>query len=154
MSASPVSGTGSSSSTTGSSTTGGKKTLDTNDFMQLLITQLQNQDPTQPMSNQDLLQQVTQIGTLQSQNSLQDTMKQLVLQNQIASAANLIGKGVAGTDANLNSVSGLVTSVQVDNANSTVNLELDNGQTLPLSNVTTVATLPTTGTATTTTTTH
>jgi flagellar basal-body rod modification protein FlgD len=134
---------GGSTGTTSSSGTAStaKKSLDTSDFMNLLITQLKNQDPTQPMSNQELLQQVTQIGTLQSQNSLQDTMKQLVLQNQIASAANLIGKGVVGTDTNANPVSGLVTSVKVDNANSTVNLELDSGQVVPLNNVSTVASL-------------
>lgn len=152
--------TGASATTTSTAKTP-KKSLDTSDFMNLLITQLQNQDPTQPMSNQELLQQVTQIGTLQSQNQLSDTMKQLVLQNQIASAAGMIGKGVVGTDANSNPVSGVVTSVKVDNANSTVNLELDSGQTLPLGNVSTVAnlasnaTIPgaTTGSTTTTTTT-
>ena len=133
--------TGTSPTTTGTAAKTPKKSLDTSDFMNLLITQLQNQDPTQPMSNQELLQQVTQIGTLQSQNQLSDTMKQLVLQNQIASAAGMIGKGVVGTDANSNPVSGVVTSVKVDNANSTVNLELDSGQTLPLGNVSTVANL-------------
>ena len=129
-----------SSPTTGSTTkTTGKKNLDTGDFMKLLITQLQNQDPTQPMKNEELLQQVTQIGTLQSQNSLQDTMKKLVLQNQIGSAAGLIGKTVVGVNESGEQVGGLVTSIRVEDDQ--VKLELDNGQALPLNNVNTVASL-------------
>ena len=139
MATTSVIGAAAASGTGTTTTTTGKKNLDTTDFMKLLITQLQNQDPTQPMKNEELLQQVTQIGTLQSQNSLQDTMKKLVLQNQIGSAANLIGKAVAGANGTGEQVTGLVTSISVQDDQ--VNLELDNGQALPLNNVKAVATL-------------
>ena len=71
--------------------TGSAKSLQASDFINLLITQLKNQDPTQPMSNSELLQQVSQIGQLQSQTALQTTLQGLALQNQIGSASNLIG---------------------------------------------------------------
>jgi flagellar basal-body rod modification protein FlgD len=139
-------------STSTTSTTGAAKTLQASDFINLLVTQLQNQDPTQPMSNSELLQQVSQIGQLQSQTQLQTTLQNFALQNQIGSASNLIGKAVAGNDANNNQVGGIVTSVSV--ANNNVTLNLDSGQTLPMSGVTQITTInPVTGAASTTSTT-
>src|ERR1700743_2414516 len=72
--------------------------LQSSDFINLLVTQLQNQDPLQPMSNSDLLQQVSEIGSLQSQTSLNSTLQDMSLQNQISSASSMIGKGVIGND--------------------------------------------------------
>ncbi len=104
------------------------------------------------MSNSELLQQVSQIGQLQSQTQLQTTLQGLALQNQIGSASNLIGKAVAGNDANNNQVGGIVTSVSV--ANNNVTLNLDSGQTMPMANVTEITTInPVTGAASTTSTT-
>jgi flagellar basal-body rod modification protein FlgD len=135
-------------STANSPQASAKKSLDTDDFVKLLITQLQNQDPTKPMTNSELLQQVSQIGTLQSQQSLQETLTEnqealtttltgLVMQNQIGAASNMIGKQVAGRDDAGNPLSGIVTSIRV--ANGVVNLELDTGKTMPMGNVSEIA---------------
>jgi flagellar basal-body rod modification protein FlgD len=110
--------------------------LQTDDFIQMMITQLQNQDPTDPVKNQDLLAQMSQIGQLQSTTQLQESLKSLVLQSNLGAAGNLIGKMVEGLDANNESLSGLVTSVRVEGDE--VSLELDNGQTLQLSRVTSI----------------
>ena len=37
------------------------KTVDTNQFLTLMITELQNQDPLNPMDNTQMLQQISQI---------------------------------------------------------------------------------------------
>jgi hypothetical protein len=60
----------------------------------------------------------------------------MVQQNQIASAANMIGKYVQGTDQNSNQTSGTITAVQVTTTG--VNLSMDNGDTMPLNNVTSI----------------
>ena len=86
------------------------------------------------MSNSDMLNQVSQISQLQSSNTLTTTLQGLSLQNSIGSASSLIGKTVKGTDSNQNTLTGIVTSVQV--SGSDVNLELDNGGTLPISGIT------------------
>jgi len=117
-----------------------KMQLKTEDFIKMMITQLQNQDPMEPAKNQELLAQMSQIGQLQSATTLQESLKGLVLQNQIGSAGNLIGKKVEGADANQQSISGLVNSVRVDKDG--VFLELDNGKELALSSVTNIATAP------------
>lgn len=129
----------SNSTTSGSSSqlTNKMNNLDASDFVNLMITQLKNQDPTKPMTNQELLAQVTQIGTLQSQNQLQESLGDMTLQNQITSAAGMIGKKVTGLDANNEQLDGVVTSIKV--VDKAVTLELDDGSTLALSRVTGVA---------------
>src|SRR3954447_1662383 len=107
------------------------------DFIKMMITQLQNQDPMQPAKNEELLAQMSQIGQLQSATSLQDSLKGLVTQNQIGAAAGLIGKTVQGLDDKDDPVTGTVTSVSV--GKDSVDLELDNGTKLPLTRVTSIA---------------
>ena len=102
----------------------------------MMVTQLQNQDPMEPAKNQELLAQMSQIGQLQSATTLQDSLKGIVQQNQIGAAAGMIGKSVEGLDANDDPIDGLVTSVKVEADG--VSLELDNGQTLSLSRVTSI----------------
>ena len=121
-----------------------KFSLKTEDFINMMITQLQNQDPTDPVKNQDLLAQMSQIGQLQSTTDLQSSLKSLVLQNSLGAAGNLIGKMVQGQDDNGAPLGGLVTSVRVQDSN--VSLELDNGQTLKLANVTAITPATTTAT--------
>jgi flagellar basal-body rod modification protein FlgD len=117
--------------------------LKTEDFIKMMITQLQNQDP---MENQELLAQMSQIGQLQSATTLQESLKGMVTQNQIGSAAALIGKNVQGLDTNDDPVTGVVTSVRVESDG--VSLELDNGTRLPLTRVTSIASQSGTATAT------
>ena len=114
-----------------------KMELKTEDFIKMMITQLQNQDPMEPAKNQELLAQMSQIGQLQSATSLQESLKGMVLQNQIGSASALIGKTVQGLDSADDPVTGVVNSVKV--ATDGVSLELDNGQALLLSRVTQIS---------------
>jgi flagellar basal-body rod modification protein FlgD len=110
--------------------------LQTEDFIKMMVTQLQNQDPMEPAKNQELLAQMSQIGQLQSATTLQESLKGMVTQNQIGAAAALIGKSVQGLDANDDPVTGTVTSVRVEADG--VSLELDNGQRLALGRVTSI----------------
>ncbi|HEY7116339.1 MAG TPA: hypothetical protein VH475_07130, partial [Tepidisphaeraceae bacterium] len=81
--------------------------------------------------------QMSQIGQLQSATTLTESIQGMVLQNQIGSAGNLIGKNVEGLDDNNNPVKGIVNSVHVEDSN--VVLELDNGNQLPLGRITSIA---------------
>ena len=114
-----------------------KMELKTEDFIKMMITQLQNQDPLEPAKNQELLAQMSQIGQLQSSTTLQESLQGMVLQNQIGSASGLIGKTVKGLDSTDAPVEGLVNSIKVSADG--VGLELDNGKTLLLSRVTQIA---------------
>ena len=107
------------------------------DFINMMVTQLQQQDPTKPADNSQLLAQMSQIGQLQASNTLTDSLKSMVLQNQIGSAGNLIGKSVQGMDDQNNTIGGVVNSVKVEGSD--VFLELDNGNKLALARVTAIA---------------
>jgi flagellar basal-body rod modification protein FlgD len=115
----------------------GLSSLTPNDFINLMVTELQNQDPTQPESNDELLSQMSQIGQLESSDSLQTTLSGLAQQNQIGAASSLIGKSVEGTDSNNNPVTGTVTSVSI--ASTGVTLGLDSGSNVALTNITNIA---------------
>src|SRR5665213_2815283 len=114
------------------------KAMTPSDFLNLMVTQLQNQDPTQPTSSADLLAQMSQ---MQSATSMQTAMQGITLQNSIGAASSLIGKTVQGMDAQNNTISGMVNSVKV--LNNGVSLELDNGQELDIARVTNIAPTPT-----------
>src|SRR5438552_1257520 len=131
---------GTSSSSTPHQLSGKNMALKPEDFIKMMLTQLQNQDPLEPAKNQELLAQMSQIGQLQTSTQLQETLKGLTLQNQLGSAGNLIGKLVQGTDNNNDTVVGLVNSVRVEN--NQVFLELDSGKTLPMGNVMAIAAAP------------
>jgi flagellar basal-body rod modification protein FlgD len=123
-------------SNTPSTTSNNSMNLKPSDFINMMVTQLQNQDPLQPTSSQDLLTQMSQIGQLQSSTDLQTSLQTLVLQDNVSAASNMIGKTVKGQDSQGNPMAGKVNSVHV--ANGQVSLELDSGQELSLSNVTDV----------------
>jgi flagellar basal-body rod modification protein FlgD len=113
--------------------------LDTEDFINLMVTQLQNQDPMEPQGNEALLSQMSQIGQLESSTQLQESLSTMVLQNNLASAGGLIGKEVSGLTSfagETQNVTGLVTSIRVEGED--VFLELDSGHKLDLTKVTEV----------------
>ena len=114
--------------------------LKAQDFIKMMVTQLQNQDPLQPAKNDQLLAQMSQIGQLQSSTQLTESLKGLVLQNQIGAAGNLIGKNVKGLDDQNNDARGVVNSVRVQQDK--VYLELDTGKSLAIDRVTNIAAAP------------
>lgn len=66
-------------------------------FMTLLVTQLKNQDPLNPMENNEMTSQLAQINTVSGIESLNDTMQSINGQMDAAKAmqaAGLIGKAV------------------------------------------------------------
>jgi flagellar basal-body rod modification protein FlgD len=52
-------------------------TLDSEAFLQLFLTELQYQDPTEPMDNAKMLEQTSQLATLQSQETQQNAMESI-----------------------------------------------------------------------------
>lgn len=52
--------------------TKGKSDMDMNDFLRLLVTQLQNQDMMNPVSDTDFIAQMAQFSALQGVNTLQE----------------------------------------------------------------------------------
>lgn len=51
--------------------------LGANDFIKLLTAQLQNQDPTAPVDNSQMIAQLAQFSSLSAANSSSDTLKSI-----------------------------------------------------------------------------
>jgi flagellar basal-body rod modification protein FlgD len=70
---------------------------DTDKFMTLLVTQLKNQDPLNPLDNAQITSQLAQLSTVTGVNKLNTTLESLKSSYQSAEAmqaTNLIGHGV------------------------------------------------------------
>ena len=74
-----VGSTGTSTTTTGSTGTSSASNLNLNatDFMNMMITQLQNQDPLNPSNSDQLMSQMSAIGQMQASSTLQTTLQGL-----------------------------------------------------------------------------
>jgi len=97
-------------------------TLQTQDYIKLMVSELQNQDPLNPMDNAQMLQQVSQISAIQSNNSLTSTLNSVLLGNNLASAGSLIGRGIVGLSDKGDDVMGVVDSASIVNGKPYVNV--------------------------------
>ena len=89
--------------------------LDINSFLQLFITEMQNQDPLNPMENSEILQQISQIKEVGSTEKLTSTLEAVLLGQNLSSATSLIGKQVVALDSHGNEVTGVVDKITVSN---------------------------------------
>jgi flagellar basal-body rod modification protein FlgD len=81
--------------------------LSTDDFMKLFLAQLQNQDPTKPVDDSQMLNELSQMTQVQTLQGVQTALQG----SQLAQSSALIGKNVTGIDVNGTAVNGVVTSV-------------------------------------------
>ena len=116
-----------------------KSTLTTQDFLQLLSTQLQNQDPLKPMDDSAYLAQMAQFTSLQQVNTLSNTISLMRSDQQNLAATSYLGRVVTMDDGNSSTVSGTVTAV--DTSGATPNLEI-NGKYYPLTSLLSVSSAP------------
>ena len=65
------------------------------DYMKLLVTQLQNQNPLEPMDNKDMSAQLAQFSQLQQTENLNTSFRQVLELTQRSYASSLIGKEVS-----------------------------------------------------------
>ncbi len=72
----------------------GITTGDDNMFLKLLVSQLQNQNPMEPMDNQDMMNQMAQFSTVEAMNNMNTSFGELLRLQQLTGGAGLIGRGV------------------------------------------------------------
>ncbi len=97
--------------TTNTSTTveNPKGKLGKDDFLKLFLTELQYQDPTEPMDNEKILTQTSQLATLESQDDLKNTLSEIVSgfsSNAQFNATSMIGRAVSVGDSSINLTKG------------------------------------------------
>ena len=118
--------------------------MSTEDFFQLLVTELQQQDPFEPTKTADMIGQVSQIRDIEQSYHLTNTLEQLTNQQRTAGATDLLGKFVQALifqdDGSAAGIQGVVTGLRFGSDGTAV-LELDTGQTIRSTDVIRVTTL-------------
>ncbi len=84
-------------------------------YMTLLVTQLQNQNPLEPMDNQEMAAQLAQFSQLQQLETLNSSFSQVLKSVQYDYASSLLGKQVSyqttAADGDTITVTGAVSAV-------------------------------------------
>lgn len=100
----------SSTSSTSSSTDTIKKDLDKDAFLQLLVAQLKNQDPTQSSDPNQMVQQMTSFSMLEQAQNTNTLLTAIQTQNQSllqTQATSLVGKSVEATSSQFSLTGGV-----------------------------------------------
>lgn len=119
----------------GNTSTGNKDdkgTLGKDDFLKILVTQLKNQDPTQPLQDKDFIAQMAQFSSVEQMTNMANEMKQL--RQWMGISSGLIGKTVSwfeedGSAAEALLKSGTVESITLKEGIQYANVE---GEEIPL----------------------
>jgi flagellar basal-body rod modification protein FlgD len=114
-----------------------QQTLTQNDFLQLLVSQMENQDPTNPQSDTDMAAQMAQFTSLTQSSAMSASLSML-------QANSLIGSTVTvTTDTMGDTASGVVQSVQMGSSASGGQPQISiNGTSYNLSQVVSVTPTP------------
>ena len=109
-------------------TTAAGTTVDYNSFLQLMVAELKNQDPTSPTDPTQYMSQLASFSSVEQQVQTNSKLDTLLTGNALSQAEAAIGRTATSADG---SVSGTVQSVNIASGGS-VTANLANGQTLAL----------------------
>ncbi|TWT77223.1 Basal-body rod modification protein FlgD [Posidoniimonas polymericola] len=101
--------------------------IDLNVFLELMITELQNQDPLNPLENDQLLAQISQIREVGATDKLTETLDAVLIGQNVSSATNLIGADVVALTDKGERVNGNVQSVTIADGQPKLDLAVDIG---------------------------
>ncbi|MDP6354728.1 MAG: flagellar hook capping FlgD N-terminal domain-containing protein [Planctomycetota bacterium] len=112
--------------------------LDKDSFLQLFVTQLQNQDPTSPMDNMQFSEQLASFASVEQLQNLNSSFDEMQKAQQIAQLQNVVGKEVSYSyiqDGEEVRSEGVVDAVRITDAES---LALINGQEINITDIDTI----------------
>lgn len=120
--------------------TGAESTLGKDAFLKILVTQMKNQNPLEPLKDTEFIGQMAQFSSLEQLTNLNTTMNTFVTGQGSASLtdhANLIGNKVfweREVNGQKESGEGIVKAISMKNGELTVELEGD-GPKLPINTI-------------------
>jgi flagellar basal-body rod modification protein FlgD len=94
--------------------------LGKDDFLKLLVAQLQHQDPMQPTDNAEYMGQLAQFSTLEQITNVGQEMKRMRASSQVDQAVSMIGKNVGYLLADGTAAEGVVGSVSIEDGEITL----------------------------------
>ncbi len=96
--------------------------LTNDEFFEIMMSELTQQDPLEPNDTKALMEQIALIRSIESDQAMTDSLGELVEQSSFASAAGLIGALVSGISEDGRRVQDLVLSVSKTAEGSILNL--------------------------------
>ena len=131
-----ASATATSSSSTSTSESGSTKAnanVDKNQFLQLLVAQMRNQDPLNPVDNKDFTAQMAQFSSLEQLMGVNDQLKLMLSASNSATSAqavSLIGKDVtaSGHNVHVNNGEASAISFELPRGASAVTINIEDSQ--------------------------
>lgn len=105
----------------------GNSSLGKDEFLKILMTQLQNQDPLNPMEDKEFIAQMAQFSTLEQTTNMASMLEKFInLQSQgdsIIKYSEMIGKQIEWNNSNNETGNGIVKSVKKSDSGFEVELE-------------------------------
>jgi flagellar basal-body rod modification protein FlgD len=104
---------GSSTASAASSTAAATNSLSYNDFLTLLLAEMKNQDPTQPMDPSAMVSQLATVSQVGQAVQTNTTLSSMLTEASLTQAELAVGSTMTSTDG---TVSGQIQSVNVDSS--------------------------------------
>jgi flagellar basal-body rod modification protein FlgD len=109
------------STTTSTAATDTKEaTLNYDSFLKLLVAQMKNQDPTDPMDASEQMSQLASFSTVEQAIKTNKHLESLIQETSMAQATSLIGKHITSTDGE---TKGIIKAVEINSDGLTAVLE-------------------------------
>lgn len=119
-----TSSTTNSTSSTSSTSTNKNSTLDKDAFLKLLLIEMQNQDPTDPMDTDKMLTQTSQLAALEMQQNTNDTMQKMVETMELLSESMISSGNMAVINALGKMATITDTTFKLENSNQTISVRM------------------------------
>jgi flagellar basal-body rod modification protein FlgD len=123
-----------------SATSTGNSSLGKDEFLKILMAQLQNQDPLNPMEDKEFIAQMAQFSTLEQTTNMSSLLEKFIntqtQSDSILKYSEMIGKQV-DWKSNDDTGSGIVKSIKQSDIG--IILELDNGEEISSDSITKVS---------------
>ena len=95
---------------TASDATGKAPSVDYQSFLQLLVAQMKNQDPTSPMESTDYIAQLATFSQVEQSVQMNNRLDQILQASTFSQAGDLIGREIESPDG---TIKGIVKSVRL-----------------------------------------
>ena len=87
--------------------------LGMDEFLKMMITELQHQDPLNPMDNTQILEQIGQMREIVASDQLTDTLESVLLGQNLATASSMIGRLIVALTDDAGEITGRVDRVSI-----------------------------------------
>jgi len=110
-------------STTSTTSSAASMSVDYNTFLRLLIAEMKNQDPTNPMDTSEYMSQFAQLSTVEQAIQTNSKLDALLSSSALSQAEGLIGKTATFSTEDGQAISGVIASVSINNGGAIATLE-------------------------------